>query len=163
MCGCQIVVPLGLSILQAIFARCRLAANPIEQVTKGPTPSETAFLILSDNPSGSAISRGSSLQQSSSIDLTASTGITLLISARRALCARRYKSGLWHYKTRSGQTFLASDSLMTFLTPRALASFEQAMTTVCTVPSKGTMPTGLPRRPGLACCSTDAKKPSKSR
>lgn len=44
-----------------------------------------------------------------------------------------------------------------------LASREQAIITVRSVPAKGTTPTGRPRNAGRACCSTEAKKPSKSR
>lgn len=35
--GCQVVMPFGLSILQAILANWRLAARPIEHVMWGPT------------------------------------------------------------------------------------------------------------------------------
>lgn len=52
---------------------------------------------------------------------------------------------------------------ITFLTPRFFASFEQAITQVKSVVSKGMTPTGLPCNFGSACCSTEAKKPSKSK
>jgi len=63
----------------------------------------------------------------------------------------------------SGQSRRASDTFITLRTPAALASRDTAMTQVLSVPSKGTTPTGRPRKLGRACCSTLAKKPSKSR
>src|ERR1035437_7076660 len=62
-----------------------------------------------------------------------------------------------------GHLSRASAMLMTFLTPRSLASREQAMSQVCSAPANGTTPTGRPRNRGCTCCSTEAKKPSKSR
>lgn len=64
---------------------------------------------------------------------------------------------------RSWQRCLASLIGIIFLTPRFFASFEQAMTQVKSVVSNGITPTGLPCSFGSACCSTEAKKPSKSR
>ena len=48
--GRQIVTPLGLSTLQAIFASRRLAANPIEQVICSPMFSRIRSLILFASP-----------------------------------------------------------------------------------------------------------------
>ena len=60
------------------------------------------------------------------MDLTASTGMTAVISESRALCARRYKSGDCGTRIMLGHRSRASAIGMTFLTPRNLASREQA-------------------------------------
>lgn len=52
---------------------------------------------------------------------------------------------------------------ITFVTPISFVTFEQALTVVLALLSKGTTPTGLPRNRLSHYCSTDAKKPSKSR
>jgi hypothetical protein len=67
-------------------------------------------------------------QVSSSIDFTASIGTTAETSEMSVLCARRYRSGDWGTKIISGQIVRASAIDMTFLTPNAFASREQAMT-----------------------------------
>ena len=163
--GRQIVTPLGLSILQAIFASRRLAAKPIEHVICSPIFARILSLIFFASPSGSAMFARSSLQASSSMDFTVSIGISQAISLSSALCARRNRSGRCVTRMMSGQMARASGTGMTFLQPAALASFEQAMTTVefAADVSKGITPTGRPRRCGIACCMTEAKKPSKSR
>ena len=115
--GRQIVTPLGLSILQAIFASRRLAAKPIEQVIWSPIFARMRSLIRSASPRGSAMFALSSLQASSSMDFTVSIGISQAISLSSALCARRNRSGRCVTRTMSGQIARASGTRMTFLQP----------------------------------------------
>jgi hypothetical protein len=62
-----------------------------------------------------------------------------------------------------GQIRLASATYITFFRSNLLISFEAVITHVVLVFSNGITPTGFPHRAGRACCSTEAKKPSKSR
>ena len=59
-----------------------------------------------------------------------------------------------------GHKVRTSLKLMPVLMPKVLASLEQAITQVR--PRALRMPTGLPCKAGLACCSTEAKKLFKS-
>ena len=74
------MLPFGLPALQAILASCRLAAKPIEQAMNGPTLSAIRFLIRRPSARGSPRSDGETRHVSSSMDLTASTGMTAVIS-----------------------------------------------------------------------------------
>src|SRR5262249_32974909 len=60
-----------------------------------------------------------------------------------------------------GQSFFASPTLVPVFTPNFLASTLAAMHTVVSA-SMGTTPSGLPRRRGSTCCSTEAKYELKS-
>jgi hypothetical protein len=135
----------------------------MEHVSHEPMLSAIRRLIRVPSASGFARSAACTLQVSSSMDFTASMGLMAAISDKSALCARRYRSGFCGTRTMSGHRRLASSTGMTFLTPRIFASREQAITQVRVVPANGTTPTGRPRKALSACCSTLAKKPSKSR
>ena len=73
--GCQIVTPSGLFILQAIFAKRRFEANPIEQVMYGPILFRIRLLMRLARPFGSAIAPLSSRQVTSSMDLIVNAGL----------------------------------------------------------------------------------------
>ena len=75
---------------------------------------------------------------------------------------RTYRSGRCGGRAIRGHNRRASAIGVPVLTPNLLAAALAAITQLLRAPANGMTPTGRPCRPGSACSSQEAKKPSKS-